>query len=216
MVIFLGILLIIIGVLLSRWIATIFRMSPMSRPMVFYSSMSIVLSFFLGVLLLGAGFFLIFRTSFIFGLILLIIIVLLFLISKRESSINSTKNAMYKTYRIVKNAYKDFNLNEMDDKEKAEHEKNILFLTLEPRYRYIGKYDSEALKSIIDEYPDIESLTSFVILFEFFEELYPSMGIEPLRRLASDALQKIKETESGLFVNIENYIKDYRKILRSF
>ena len=66
---------------------------------------------------------------------------------------------MYKTYRIVKNAYKDFNLNEMDDKER-QNMKKYLFLTLEPRYRYIGKYDSEALKSIIDEYPDIESLTS--------------------------------------------------------
>ncbi len=205
---FLGILLVIIGLLFVQWCATNYLRSPISRPLIFHSSIFLIASLILQAILVLGGFFLIFRSSVTIGFVLLGIIMLVFLWLRKGSNIKATKNAMYKTYYKVKRFYPVSNIN-LDEKEKLEREKHILLRTLEPRYRYFGKYDIETLESIVDEYPDIESLTNFVILFEFYEHQYPGSGIEELREHVRGTLKMLKEHNSGL----EDYIKNYGRYM---
>jgi len=200
---YLGILSVIIGLLFFQWFGKNYLRPPFSRPPIFYSNIFKITSFILQVLLVLGGFFLIFRSSVIVGFILLGIIIFIFLYNKRISSIKATKNAMYKTYYKVKRFYPVSNIN-LSEKERLEREKHILLLTLEPRYRYFGKYDMETLESIVDEYPDIESLTNFVILFEFYEDQYPGIDIGKLRKYVKDTFETIKENNFSL----EDYIKN--------
>lgn len=203
---FLGILSVIIGLLFLQWCATNYLRSLISRPPIFHSSIFLIASLIVqGILLLG-GFFLVFRSSIAVGFILLGIIMFVFLWLKGGSSIKATKNAMYKTYYKVKRFYPISNIN-LNEKEKLEREKSILLRTLEPRYRYFGKYDMETLESIVDEYPDIESLTNFIILFEFYEHQYPGIDIEELKEYVRDTLKTIKEHN----IDIEDYMKNYGK-----
>jgi len=111
---------------------------------------------------------------------------------------------MYKTYYKAKRFYPVTNIN-IQEKEKLEREKHILLRTLEARYRYLGKYDLGTLESIVDEYPDIESLTNFVILFEFYEHQYPGIGIEVLSKHVRDSLKMVKEHN----IDLEYYMKNY-------
>lgn len=215
MVLFLGILLIIISLLVFAWSAKNSQMSPLSRPMIFSSKIFIIFCFISVVLLLLGGFFLIFKSSFTVGLIFLAVIALIFLLLRRGSSIDATKKSMYKSYERLKTSCMGSSINEMGDIEKIEHEKNILFHTLEPRYRYIGKYSTETLLSIVNEYPTIESLTNFVILFEFFEEKYPSMNVEELREQVRATLDTLKKTDSDIYSGIKDYIEGYQEFLIS-
>ena len=203
---FLGILSVIIGLIFIQWCATNYM--RISRPLIFHSSIFLITSLILQAILVLGGFFLIFRSSVTIGFVLLGIIMFIFLGLKRGSSIKATKNAMYKTYYRAKKFYQAGNIN-LDEKEKLEREKHILLRTLELRYRYFGKYDIETLKSIVDEYPDIESLTNFVILFEFYEHLYPGIGIEKLREHVRDTLKMLKEYN----IDLEDYIKNYGRYM---
>lgn len=205
---FLGILLVIIGLLFVQWCVTNYLRAPISRPLIFHSSAFLLASLIIQALLVLGGFFLVFRSSVTVGFILLGIIMFMFLWLKRGSSIKATKNAMYKTYYKVKRFYPVSNIN-LGEKEKLEREKHILLRTLEPRYRYFGKYDMETLESIVDEYPDIESLTNFVILFEFYEHQYPGSGIEELREYVRDTLKMIKEHN----IDLEDYMKNYGRYM---
>lgn len=177
----LGTILIIIGLLFVQWCATNYLRSPISRPLIFHSSVFLIASLIIQAILVLGGFFLVFKSSITFGFILLGIIMFVFLWLKRGSSTKATKNAMYKTYYKVKRFYPISNI-DLNEKEKLEREKSILFRTLETRYRYFGKYDMETLESIVDEYSDIESLTNFVVLFEFYEHQYPGIDIAELRK----------------------------------
>jgi len=205
---FLGILLVIIGLLFVQWCATNYLRLPISRPLIFHSSIFLITSVVLQAILVLGGFFLVFRSSIIVGFILLGIIIFMSLWFKRESTIKATRNAMYNTYYKVKR-FSPINSINLGEKEKLERDKHILLRTLEPRYRYFGKYDTEALESIVDEYPDIESLTNFVILFEFFEHQYLGSGIEELREYVRDTLKMIKEHN----IDMEDYMKNYGKYM---
>jgi len=205
---FFGILSIIIGLLFLQWYATNYLRPPISRPLIFDSCIFQIISLVIQTILVLGGFFLVFRSSVTIGFILLGIIIFVFLWFKRGSSIKATRNAMYKTYYKVKRFYPVSNIN-LGEKEKLEREKYILLRTLEPRYRYFGKYDTGTLESIVDEYPGIESLTNFVILFEFYEHQYPGSGIEELREYVRDTLKMIKEHN----INLEDYMKNYGKYM---
>lgn len=205
---FLGIFLVIIGLLFVQWCATNYLRSPISRPQIFRYSVFLITSLILQAILVLGGFFLIFRSSVTVGFILLGIIMFISLWFKRGSSIKATKIAMYKAYYKVKRFYPVSNI-DLDEKEKLEREKHILLRALEPRYRYFGKYDIETLESIVDEYPDIESLTNFVILFEFYEHRYLGSGIEKLREYVRDALKMLKEHN----IDLEDYMKNYGRYM---
>lgn len=201
---FIGILSIIIGLLFLQWCGTNYLRPPTRRPLIFRSYTFDIINLILQAILVIGGFFLVFRSSVTVGFILLGIIMFMFLWLKRVSNIKSTKNAMYKTYYKAKRFYPVSNIN-LGEKEKLEREKHILLSTLEPRYRYIGKYDIETLESIVDEYPDIESLTNFVILFEFYEHQYPGSGVEELQEYVRNALKMIKEHN----IDLEDCMKNY-------
>jgi len=205
---FLGILSIVFGLLFFHWYVTNYLRPPSSKPLIFHSSIFRIISLIIQTILVLGGFFLVFRSSVTIGFILLGIIIFIFLGFKIKGSIKATKNAMYKTYYKVKRFYPVTNIN-LGEKEKLEHEKHILLRTLELRYRFFGKYDMGTLESIVDEYPDIESLTNFVILFEFYEHQYPGTGIEKLREYVRDTLKMIKEYN----INLEDYIKNYGKYM---
>ena len=200
---YLGILSVIIGLLFFQWFGKNYLRPPFSKPLIFYSNTFKVTSIILQILLVLGGFFLIFRSSVIIGFILIGINIFIFLYNKRITSIKATKNAMYKAYYKVKKFYPVNNI-DLSEKDRMDREKYILLLTLEPRYRYFGKYDMETLESIVDEYPDIESLTNFVILFEFYEDQYPGIDIGKLRKYVKDTFETIKEYD----ISLEDYIKN--------
>jgi len=204
-----GTILIIIGLLFVQWCATNYLRSPISRPLVFHSTVFLIASLIIPVILVLGGFFLAFKSSITFSFILLGIVMFIFLLLKRGSSTKATKDAMYKTYYKVKKFHPISNIN-LNEKEKIEREKSILLQTLEPRYRYFGKYDMETLESIVDEYPDIESLTNFVILFEFYEHQYPRIDIAELRKYVRDSFKMIKEHN----IDIEDHMKNYGKYIQ--
>ncbi len=210
---FLGILFIIISFVFFIWFSMRCQNLPMFRPLIFNSPLFIISSFILMISLLLGGFFLIFRSSLFIGFIFSAVVLTMVLLLRNKSTIDATKESMYKTYGRIKNLSANSNIDKMNEQEKIEHEKYVLFHTLEPRYRYIGKYSSETLLSIVNEYPTIESLTNFVILFEFFEEKFPGMDVEKLREQVRTTLDTLKTTDSDLYSSIKKFIKDCQDYL---
>jgi len=175
-----------------------------------------ILFFFIGVVLLSSGIIFVFKTSITSGLIVIATFVIwgiIYLFFGTTSStlrirVKGTRNAMYKTYYKIKKFSPVTNIN-MDEETKSMREKRILIQTLQARWPYSNKYALETLENIVDKYPDIESLTKFVILFEFFEHQYPENGIEELQEHVRDTLKMIKEHN----IDIEYYVKNYGKYM---
>ena len=213
---FFGILFIIISFIFFIWFSIHYQNSPMLRPLIFNSPFFIIFSFILMTSLFLGGFFLIFRSSLFVGFIFSAVVIIMFLLLRKKNTIDATKESMYKTYERIKNLNANSNIDKINDQEKIEHEKYVLFHTLEPRYRYVGKYSTETLLSIVNEYPTIESLTNFVILFEFFEEKYPGMDIEELREQVRTTLDNLKTTDSDLYSGIKKFIKEYQDYLTMY
>jgi len=155
-----------------------------------------------------SGFILIFRSSILAGFIILGIYLFIFIWMQIGGSTKSTRKTMLSAYINIKkaNPLKE----ELNENKKEEHEKEILFLTLVSRFRIARWYNNDIsitnhiLKGMVNECPNIDDLSNFVILFEFNEN--PGMDIMDIQEVFEKTQYEFyKIKKAG--INIEDYIK---------